>query len=306
MDIKKINLNEKSLWIDVINPSPDDLVKLAYQYDIQATSIQDCLDAKHLPKFELFPAIQFFILRAFDKYSSDDATSVQEMTRKVAIFASDTLLLTIHRKKLDYIESVFTDVGTTIEKNSKIEIFNVLGKIVRQILVTYDDGLDIFETSFERFEESIFSQNAHHFNIKKGYALKRKVAIIKKMLRLTVEPIEFMFENAPENFKSKYQSLVENTNKHIFQFDDLYDSINGAMALQISLASHETNEVMRILTVFSIFFLPLNFLAGIYGMNFDLMPELKWRYGYPLVIGLMVAVVISIFLWLRKNGWLKS
>ena len=71
------------------------------------------------------------------------------------------------------------------------------------------------------------------------------------------------------------------------------------------MASHRTNEVMRVLTVFSAFFLPLTFIVGVYGMNFVHMPELGRRWGYPAVLGLMALVCLVIFIWFRRRGWLR-
>src|SRR4029453_1529958 len=90
-----------------------------------------------------------------------------------------------------------------------------------------------------------------------------------------------------------------------FYADDLMEGLTNLTNLQLSLASQKTNQVMRILTVFSAFFLPLTFLVGVYGMNFQFMPELSHRWGYPAVGAVMVLVTIGIYPWFRKRGWLK-
>ena len=76
------------------------------------------------------------------------------------------------------------------------------------------------------------------------------------------------------------------------------------MNIYISLSSQKTNEVMRVLTVFSVFFMPLTFIVGVYGMNFDFMPELRLKWGYPGVMLLMGFITFSIYVWFRRNGWL--
>jgi magnesium transporter len=86
--------------------------------------------------------------------------------------------------------------------------------------------------------------------------------------------------------------------------DDLHENIHQLLNIYISLASQKTNEVMRILTVFSAFFLPLTFIAGVYGMNFHWMPELHQKYGYPAVIILMALVTLIIFQWFKRKNWL--
>ena len=92
---------------------------------------------------------------------------------------------------------------------------------------------------------------------------------------------------------------------HFFA-EELLEDVNNLLSIQLALASHRTNEVVRILTVFSVFFLPLTFVVGIYGMNFQFMPELRERWGYPAVMGAMGFVTLVILLWFRKRGWLRG
>ena len=81
-------------------------------------------------------------------------------------------------------------------------------------------------------------------------------------------------------------------------------SVTNLLKIYLSLSAQRTNEVMRMLTIFSAFFLPLTFIAGIYGMNFKFMPELGWKAGYPAVLFLMVVVAGGIYVWFRRKGWI--
>jgi magnesium transporter len=90
-----------------------------------------------------------------------------------------------------------------------------------------------------------------------------------------------------------------------FYADELVDDVNNLLSVQLALASHRTNEVVRVLTVFSVFFLPLTFIVGVYGMNFQFMPELRERWGYPSVLAGMAVVTLAIYVWFRRRGWLR-
>ena len=76
--------------------------------------------------------------------------------------------------------------------------------------------------------------------------------------------------------------------------------------MQLALASHRSGEVMRVLTLFSAFFLPLTFVVGVYGMNFDYMPELRHPLGYPLVLAAMAGVTLAIYVWFKRRGWIRE
>ncbi len=109
-----------------------------------------------------------------------------------------------------------------------------------------------------------------------------------------------------------FQNADEMIDNLFFYADEVSESIASLMNLHISLqsqktneASRRTNEVMRVLTLFSCFFLPINFIASIYGMNFKYMPELDHEYGYYSALGVMLTVALGIFVWFRRKGWLK-
>ncbi len=101
-----------------------------------------------------------------------------------------------------------------------------------------------------------------------------------------------------------YQDLRESADAYLFWVDQLLDQVNQLLQAHLAMSSNRTNEVMRVLTVFSAFFLPLTFIVGIYGMNFHFMPELDSRLGYPITLGGMFLLAVGIFIWFRRRGWL--
>src|SRR5690606_2209830 len=112
-----------------------------------------------------------------------------------------------------------------------------------------------------------------------------------------------------------YFHLPEYKNTYTQDFRDLFSrtstlyrntSENTAQLLSIyfNIESNHTNEIMRILTIISVFFMPLTFIVGVYGMNFDIMPELHWKYGYPIVLGAMLLLSLIIYLWFKRKKWL--
>jgi magnesium transporter len=104
----------------------------------------------------------------------------------------------------------------------------------------------------------------------------------------------------PSN-ETQLQDLKESVSSLILQFEDFLDEANSLLNIYLSSNSQKTNEVMKLLTVFSAFFLPLTFLVGVYGMNFDILPELRWEYGYYIIWGVMIAVSLAIFGWFKRK-----
>lgn len=109
---------------------------------------------------------------------------------------------------------------------------------------------------------------------------------------------------AGERAQPAFQDLKENAEGYYFWADQLHEEVTNLLSMHVAMASQRTNDVMRVLTVFSAFFLPLTFIVGVYGMNFTHMPELEQRWGYPAVLAVMIGVCVAIFAWFRRNGWL--
>jgi magnesium transporter len=125
------------------------------------------------------------------------------------------------------------------------------------------------------------------------------------MLSHTLDVVQRLVP-ASEPTAPLFQDLRENAESMYSYAEELVEDVNNLLSIQLALASHRTNEVVRVLTVFSVFFLPLTFIVGIYGMNFEFMPELRQRWGYPAVIIAMLLVTFSIYLWFRRRGWLRE
>ncbi|NJK96846.1 MAG: hypothetical protein HC905_19745 [Bacteroidales bacterium] len=134
--------------------------------------------------------------------------------------------------------------------------------------------------------------------------MKRKAASCKKVIHLTTDVINRSHLGVKSN--PFMQDMLDLHLKLMTQYDQIQDDANNLLNTYIALASQKTNEVVKILTIFSVFFLPLTFIVGIYGMNFDFMPELRERWGYPAVLILMVAVTLFIYYWFRWKKLIKK
>ena len=297
------------LWLDIVNPSKEELIAVAAEFHLHPTSVQDCLDPEHLPKYEKIGDTQFVILRAYDNAALRDADTVEELTRKVAFFYNDKFLITVHRVDQPFLLREREKWAERIEATPEA-IHTIFKDIVKNVIFSYIPPIDKGLDDFEQLEMTVFgAQTKKVFKIQHGYYLKRRASVFKRMIKGSMDvlpKIESPFKGTPH-----FQNLQEEGVSLLFFADELTESVNSLLNLHVSLASqrtneasHRTNEVMRILTIFSVFLMPLNVFTGIYGMNFAHMPELSWRYGYPMVIGVMITMELLIFMWFKRKGWL--
>ncbi len=313
MNIKELQIAD-FLWIDVVDPSRDDLDQLSKRFNLHDTSIRDCMAPEHLPKFERFDDLGFAIFRAFDAEADKRSDTVQGLTHKLAVFVSPQLILTVRRHEQPYIQNYVHQIEAASGAGHPKRPHSMVVDLILAVVKTYEPAVNTAFDNFEELETQLFSSGGTgHLKLKASYHLKRRVAIMKRMLRLMVEPVTSFASFSPAAIRTQCQHIREVIEELIFQLDEIQDNLNALLSLQISLASqktneasHRANEIMRLLTIFSVIFLPLNLLAGIYGMNFQHMPELTWPWGYPLVIFGMVLVAVSIYIGFKKRGWLKK
>jgi len=294
-------------WVDVVQPDADELREVAHRFGLHSTSVRDCLDPEHLPKFERFPGRLFVILRVYDVQAPDDASTVQEMTRKLALFIGPDFLISIHRRELPFLSSLMArwKHGKHVDGEPPgVQAQHLALDIVLDGLSTYEPPLEKIEEGIDQFEEALFSGQHDADDLKQLYMLRRRATVIKRMLWRSQEMLQRVQPTADE-MMPHYQDAKEHAETLHYYADELTDFATNLTGLQLALASQKTNLVMRILTVFSAFFLPLTFIVGIYGMNFEHMPELPWRYGYAAVWGVMLLVTAGIWLWFRRRGWLQ-
>ncbi len=293
-------------WLDLVEPTRADLEEIARSYGLTATAVADCLDPEHLPKFERFNGTSFAILRAHDERADLGADTIQSFTRKVAIFWGPEFLITIHRKDQAYLSTVMQEWQHSVHAGRDADSLcsELLANLTLAVVLSYEPPLVEAEGRVDAFETQLLDEHEVSDMLREMYRLKRRIALAKRLLWRTLS-VATRFPHAGDRTAPLMQDLRENAESMHFYADEMLEEVNNLLQMQLSIAAHRTNEVMRILTVFSAFFLPLTFIVGVYGMNFEHMPELPLVWGYPLVWAIMLSVVAGIWIWFRRRGWLR-
>ena len=288
-------------WIDVVAPTRDELQGMAQEHGLYPTVLEDCLEPDHLPKYERIGDATFLILRAHDDSAPEDAGTIQELTRKIAVFYRTDFLLTVHRVDLHEVIRLRERFGGG-EGSDACALWPLLFGLGHATLDSYDAPLIRDEATLDAFEGAIFDRGAPA-SLQQAYNLKRRVSLTRRILVQTSNVLQKLVPPADRS-EPLFQDLRESVDAYLFWVEQLLDGVNLLLQVHLAMASHRTNEEMRVLTVFSAFFLPLTFIVGIYGMNFAHMPELSKRWGYPAVLALMLAVALGVWSWFRRRGWL--
>lgn len=277
-------------WIDLEKPDQDELKTLTEPFNMDINLLEDSLEPGHLPKIEKLNDYTFIILRAYSANFTDNVTTVEELSNKIAFFINENRVITIHRAQFDFLEHL---------KEHYSDSESLMLSIIDEMIFTYEKPLQIQSDKMDDFEREIFLKNGNAVSIESLYYQKSKARISKKVFQLTQSVLN-QIPVKPES-SSILQDLKDTTLSYILQSDEVIEDANALLNSYLSVTAQKNNDVMKLLTIFSAFFLPLTFIAGIYGMNFEYMPELKWQNGYFIALGVMLLISITIYAWFKRK-----
>ena len=281
---------ESFKWIDIENPIKEDLEKINKELGLNYYLIKDSLEKGHLPKYEKNYKVEFYIFRAYTSDIKLHIDEVGEMSNKIAFFLYEDKLITIHRAHFNFLN---------IHEEKHIKINEFFLRIVKLMLDTFKKPTIDLSNKISEIERTIFLKDHRKVLLEELYFIKSQSRILKKVLHIT----QSVMEQSADNFRAsyQYQDIKDELLNLLTYNDESVENANQLMNTYLSISDQKNNEVVRLLTIFSAFFLPLTFIVGVYGMNFKFMPELNWEWGYYFSIGLMLLVVIVIYLWFRRK-----
>lgn len=299
---------DSARWTDVIAPDKDTFDSIAKQYNLPRKVLYNSLDPDYLPHLETYGTTQFIIVRFPEPDSSMTADTIQELTTKVAIFINRQNITSIHRLPLNLTDQIKHRL--TNFKPEEQTSWLILTLFFEQVALQLDSPLNELEQKMEAFEQKIFLTQKTKALLQEGYYIKRKASSYKKIIKFTLDVIQKLSAKS-ECSMTVMQEVRDRLERCQFYADDVYENIQGLLNLHMAIASQKTNEasfrtneIVRVLTVLSIFFLPLNFLAGLYGMNFEHIPLLKDENGFWYSLGFMFSLSSLLLIYVLKKGWI--
>lgn len=279
-------------WFDFVNPKKAELRQCFEDHGGNSHLMDDILEVGHLPKIEKIQSSTFLLFRALSHKISGERSTISQLTNKIVFFYNESFLITAHQKEFAFLNEIKGQGN--IHSPEELML-----KILEALLKTYIEPAQWLSDKMDRFEAEIFFKDHKKMSIESLYYDKAKARAFKKLILLT-QSVMNQIQVMPIHM-TKLQDLKETASSLFFQFDEALEDAQALLNTHMSLTSQKTNEVMKLLTIFSAFFLPLTFIVGVYGMNFEFMPELKWSYGYFVVWGLMVFMSLLIYFWFKRK-----
>lgn len=287
-------------WIDISNPKIEDFAELKGKYKLNDASIRDCIETGHLPKIEEFENYHFLILRSIPNKFDEESDSLIEVTERISLFYNENFVITVHRNEIDFLERMKSTEKSHRRLQSSKTLVNAL---VSDTLKTFENlVLGKMALQLDEYEEIVFLHHRRKPFLKKLYYIKRQIDVIRSVLTLYKDIVDYF--HMPE-YKNIYtQDLRDLFSRTNTLFRNISENTTQLLNIYFNIESNHTNEIMRTLTIISVFFMPLTFIVGIYGMNFENMPELEWKYGYVGILIIMGLLSILIYYWFKRKRWL--
>lgn len=292
-------------WInfDGIEDRPS-IEKLGEIFKIHPLVVDDILTTGQRPKFEEFPDLVFISLQMLIYHEKNGTVDSEQ----VSIVMGDRFILSFQ-------ENIAGDVFDPIRKRirlGKSKIRNggidfVLYSLIHAVIDHYFDILEKVGDKIEDLEDKVM-EDASIWNLKLIYQLKRDIIKLRKSVWPLRELLNQITRSESELFQDKntiyFRDLYDHTIEIIDSIEVNRDILTSMLDIHLSSMSYKMNNVMKVLTIISTIFIPLTFITSIYGMNFEFMPELKWKYGYAFVWGIMLFAIFWMFYYFRKKKWM--
>jgi magnesium transporter len=290
-------------WID-LQGDREMAERVLHEMKFHPLAIEDTFMLHHQPRVEEYDDDLFVIVRGIDFNEEDPSVHLE--TLKLAAFLRSNLLITIHRAPLRSVETV----RRRVEENRKAlpgGVAQLLWSICDEMMDQYFPILDGIGTEIEKLEVSVLDETGRE-QLETILELRRRLGMLRRIMLPHRAVFNHLANSRHDLFDATASLNFRDTLDNVLRLTDAIDQQRDQLAnvkdTYLSVVSQKTNEIMKVLTLFSAIMLPLTFIAGVYGMNFEHMPELGSRFGYPGALALMALVAAGLFLYFRRKRWI--
>ncbi|MGH9903110.1 MAG: magnesium/cobalt transporter CorA [Pyrinomonadaceae bacterium] len=295
-------VRENVVWADVSDPTSEDFNKLAEEFNFHPLSIEDCRNTHQRPKVEEYPGYYFIVLYEAELSGPRDNLELRELN----IFLGANYLVTVHSRPIRAVQTaarLWPEWTDRSDQGAGLLAYLLIDSVVDD----YMPLLDILSERIDELEDQIFGDFRpeaiqHIFRVKKQLLyLRRTIAPLRDVFNTMLRREQPIF---PRETHVYFQDVFDHIIRVADTVDSLRDMLSSTMDAYLSVSGNRMNMVMKRLTSVATILMSVTLIAGIYGMNFEHMPELKWKYGYIFALLSILGVGFGLYLYLRKVRWL--
>ena len=289
------------VWVALRDATDDELRQMQCEFDLHDLAVEDASHGHQRPKIEEYGATLFVVMKVPEVVDGEIEAG------EVAIFAGVNFVLSVRSSNVQGFLGVRDRCEREPEQLRQGAGF-VLYALMDAVVDRYFPVLDALNSELDAIEETIFERGAAHPNIRRLYALKRRVARLRHAVVPLVEVTAKLHGGRVPAVAANTQEYFRDVHDHLTRIggaiEAMRDTIGTAIQVNLSMVAIEESETTKQLAAWAAIFAVSTALAGIWGMNFEHMPELGWRWGYPMALGAIAAAAGVLYWRFRRAGWL--
>jgi magnesium transporter len=291
-------------WLNIDGIHDIELIgRLGRHFDIHPLTQEDILNTMHRPKFEEFEHYAFIVLKML-RY---DSTSGRVLTEQFSLILTENVLISLQEAQGDVFEPVRTRLQKGRGRIRNAGCDYLAYALIDAIVDHYFAILEQIGIQIGAIENQTLSDPTAAV-LQDIHTMKRKILYLRKQIWPLREVVGTMAKEESALIRDETMIFLRDVHDHTVQIMETIESqrdlLAGLLDLYMTGISNRMNEIMKVLTIIATMFIPITFIAGVYGMNFKYMPELEWPWGYGLIWGVMVAMVIVMVIFFKKKKWL--
>jgi magnesium transporter len=290
------------LWLGLAEPTQEEFEMIAGDFNFHPLAVEDALGAHQRPKFEDFPGVSCGVLKTV--FYDDDTSQIS--TGEIFCFIGDYFIVVVRHGNGAPLQKVRSTLENNVGQLAKGP-YAVFHAILDHVIDCYIDISTELEVDVIALEQRVFNENITS-QAKDIYLLKREVIEFRHAIDPLLLPLQNLASVGDPHIPKELTPFYQDTLDHLSRASEAASALDSllASALQVDIAQVQVqqNADMRKITAYVALASVPTMVAGIYGMNFDVMPELRWTYGYPLVITGLVVTSITLYWKFKKSGWL--
>mgnify|MGYP003945558641 CR=1 FL=1 len=297
------------VWLGLHEPTDQEFAGIAELFDLHPLAVEDAVEAHQRPKLERYDDTLFAVFKTVCYVEHEQLTATSEVvnTGEIMVFVGEDFVITVRHGMHGSLGPLREELESDHQQLAKGPAA-VLHAIADHVVDDYLNVTDAVQADIDQVESDVFAENGARTDPGRIYQMKRELLELKRAVVPLARPVEDLATRpirvvAPE-IQAYFRDVLDHlmrVKEQIASFDELLNSILQAYLAQVTVAQ---NEDMRKMTAWAAIIAVPTMICGLYGMNFTYMPELHWKFGYPLVLVVISAICLALHRGFRRNGWL--
>ncbi|MEV0877910.1 magnesium/cobalt transporter CorA [Micromonospora echinofusca] len=296
------------VWLGLHEPELTEMTAIAATYGLHELAVEDAVKAQQRPKLEQFGEVSFLVLRTARYCEHAELTEHSEVveTGQVMLFIGPNFLISVRHGDACRLAPVRADLET--KRDLLLHgPWAVAYAVTDRVVDLYLEVADRLEDDLDILEADVFDRQSSG-RIQRIYQMKRELVEFKRAVMPLQRPLltltAQMNRDVPKEIRRYFRDVQDHLSRTVEQVNSYDDLLNSILQARLAQVTVDQNNDMRKIAAWAAIAAVWTAIAGIYGMNFEVMPELKMTYGYPVVLALMLAISLALYRWFRRNGWL--